>query len=140
MLGGEDAEAMGRTLTKIAGGASNGLARNAAARLARAEPGGTLTRLAALFEPAKPYAELLARLSAARNDAIGHGALRPNPAETAGLVSWFVAGAVGDRQPSSPGGKIAARVTVDTGLTAAAVMEPWKGLRLEAEDEDGRST
>jgi tetratricopeptide (TPR) repeat protein len=136
--GGEDAEAMRRALGRVSGGEWIALARDAARRLQRAEPGGKLGTLAALFTSGTPFADLLNRLASARNNAIGHGALRPNPAETARLVCWFVAGQGGDPQPFGPSGEIAAGVTILTGLARAAEAQPWQGLSLEAESEGDR--
>ena len=131
--GGEDAQEMRRRLAGVVGGSWNDLARNAAARLRRAEPHGPLTGIALLFTDSALYRLMVEALAAARNRYLGHGALRGNPAETAALVAWFAAARPGERPPlDAP-----STISLVGGLTAAVAAKPWPGLRLQALAEDG---
>jgi hypothetical protein len=103
-------------------------ARELAKRVAK-EP-QSLAKLANLFVPSHTFATALSALITARNDYLGHAALRANPAETAGIVAWYAAGL------QTKTVQLRNTTTLAEGLAAAVNDDPWLGLRLEAEDGD----
>jgi len=130
-LGGPDANEMRVLIAKVRGGEWNALARTAAPKLQKTGEAGALTGIADLFARGHKYRSALEDLSTARNRYLGHGALRPNPAETASLVAWHVARTSGDPRPI---GADFTPTTLLDGLAAAVDAHPWHGLRLEALD------
>ena len=131
--GGEAAAAIRKLVAEVSGGGWNTVAREAASRVLIAAPDGPLAPLARLFAKRNPYRLAMDTLWEARNEYLGHGALRPNPADTAELVAWFVAPEPGHHPPPSVKHSVA---TLAAGLAAAAAEAPWAGLRLEAVDGD----
>jgi tetratricopeptide (TPR) repeat protein len=103
-------------------------ARELAKRVAK-EP-QSVAKLANLFVPSHTFATALSALITARNDYLGHAALRANPAETAGIVAWYAAGL------QTKTVQLRNTTTLAEGLGAAVRDDPWLGLRLEAEDGD----
>ncbi len=130
-LGGPDAHTMRVMVAKASGGNWNDLARTAAERLSQTEPNGPLAGLARLFSNGHRFRAALESLAAARNQYLGHGAMRANPAETAALVAWYAARGPGDPLPQGVRDR---PVPLLDGLAAACAENPWEGLRLQAQD------
>jgi hypothetical protein len=132
--GGEDALDMRRLLAIVSGGAWNEVARSAAERLRHVEPDGPFASLAELFGKGSRYRDGVEALGQARNTYLGHGAMRPNPSETAAIVAWAAASQPDDPSPSSD---MARKPTLIDALESGTKAGPWTGLRLEAVAEDG---
>ena len=131
--GGPDADWVRHALAEVVGGKWLEFGRDAAQRLLAAEPGSRLAPLAGLLQNT-PFSRGINDLVVARNSFLGHGAMRPNPAETAAIVAWFAARQPGDKAPDLD---MQIPPTPLAGALAHAVAaHPWDGLRLQAMDGD----
>jgi hypothetical protein len=132
--GGDDALDIRRLLAKVSGGAWYEVARSAAERLLQVEPDGPFTVLAGLFGKGRRYRDGVEALGQARNTYLGHGAMRPNPSETAEIVQWAATAQPADAPPSKD---MARKPTLIDALESGTKAQPWTGLRLEAVAENG---
>ncbi|MHB8350629.1 MAG: P-loop domain-containing protein, partial [Vulcanimicrobiaceae bacterium] len=112
---GNDAARIRKLLAKARGGGWNELAREAAQCVESDSPYAALARL---FAKNSHYNAAVTALTQARNDTLGHGAMHPNPAETAQTVAKVV------------------EERLIQAIESGAGAQPWQGLHLEAEAKD----
>ena len=123
--------ARSRSLRRMHGGEWLGLARELAQRVGGNEALFKWHPIATLFDTSRPFYRAIDGFIAIRNDeAIGHGAHRLNPVETAKLLRVIL---VGDREAAiSIGSRVVSSIA--EALAAAIQLDPWREMGLVAID------